>query len=260
MSIINEKQIPLVLDEKWQGNPVLILGDIHGEWTKLKDKIEYNNISDCIIMGVGDQGIGFATKQQDDVLFEALNTWFENKNILFICIRGNHDFPHRFDGSVNLSNFKLLQDYTYGVINGLRWGFVGGAISVDRIKRITNVSYWEDEAFVLRKDLIQECDVLITHDAPWWLGPYDKSNIAHWIDKEKKEKKYNSKLNHIFKGNLWEICKKERQEISDFVYFSKAKHLFCGHYHLFAQMSQDGCLGRILDILEILEFRHEQNP
>jgi hypothetical protein len=112
MNFINETGGLFVLPKKWEGFPTVLVGDIHGEFHALKQKIEYNNWRDFILIAVGDIGIGFASKEQDSALMEALSVWFENRNILFLGLRGNHDLPQAFNGSINLSNFKLLQDYT----------------------------------------------------------------------------------------------------------------------------------------------------
>lgn len=259
MSPINESKQDFIFPDNWEQSPIILVGDIHGKFQTLKDKIEAINISDCVIIAVGDIGIGFGNKQQTETLIEALDVWFQNRNILFLGIAGNHD--HRsgyFDGSINLSNFKLLQDYTYATIQGKRWGFVGGAISIDRCDRVKNVSYWEDEAFILREDLIQPCDVLVTHSVPWWLGPYDKQGIKYWLDKEKSTNKYNHNkpfYPDFYDKDLWEECKKERQDISELIRLSKCKQSYAGHMHLFAQVEQGGCLARIIDILEFVEYR-----
>lgn len=258
MNFINAQKTSLIIPDKWIHSPVITTSDHHGEWHKLKDKIYHLELKDCIIISCGDLGVGFASRQQSYALFEALDVWFANRNILFLGIRGNHDDPQYFDGSINLSNFKLIPDYTYSTIQGKRWGFVGGAISIDRCDRVKNVSYWEDEAFILREDLIQPCDVLVTHSVPWWLGPYDKQGIKYWLDKEKSTNKYNHNkpfYPDFYDKDLWEECKKERQDISELIRLSKCKQSYHGHMHLFAQVEQGGCLARIIDILEFVEYR-----
>lgn len=255
----NDEQKPyLIIPHQWREKEIILTSDHHGDWVKLKRKIDYLEIKDCIIITCGDLGVGFATRQQDDALFDALNVWFENRNILFLGIRGNHDFPARFDGSVNLSNFKLLQDYTYATIQGKRWGFIGGAISVDRCDRVKDISWWEDEKLVFQEDLIQKCDILCCHLPPWWLGPYDKNGIRYWLDKEKSINKYNHNkplYPDFVKRDLWEECKIERQQMSEIIRLSECKQFYCGHMHCFSQIEQGGCLGRIVDILEFVEYR-----
>lgn len=239
---MKEKNNNLVLDSFWNDKPTILIGDIHGEFSSLKNKLASKNITDCILIGLGDIGMGFENKENTETLVENLNHWFKSKNLLFIGLRGNHDDPVYFDGSVNLSNFKLVPDYTYMELNGEKWGFVGGAISLDRLSRVEGVSFWKDEGFVLKEDLIQPCDILITHSAPTWIGPFDKDEIKYWTR---------------WDTELWEDCKKERFSHDRLVNLSKPKKLYCGHFHRFAMNDMNGCTGRILDILEFYEHRKQ---
>jgi hypothetical protein len=229
-------------EEKWKNKPILLLGDIHYEFKALKNKIEYNDISDCLIICVGD--VGFFRNDSNEMKYiNSLNSWFEERNILFMSPRGNHDMPHMYNGTVNLSNFKLLPDYTYLNINGEKWGFVGGAISIDRTQRIEGRSYWKDEVFVLKPELVEECDVLITHSCGNFIGPIDKGGISYWCDRD---------------PTLWEECKKERVVHNILMELSKPKFMYCGHFHVSCMIDYNGCKCRILDILEFVEY-HPQH-
>ena len=150
--------------------PIFITGDNHGKYDVLFRFIEAYDIRDCILIHVGDGGIGFISAEKQQRQFEHYNDRFKSRGIEYLSIRGNHDDPAYFDGSVNLSHFKLLPDYHTQIINDEKFLFVGGAISIDRKIRKEGFSYWKDEPFVLDKSKIEECDVLITHSAPIWLG------------------------------------------------------------------------------------------
>lgn len=226
--------------------PVFLVGDIHGEFSLLKKTLEYYDLKDCYLFSVGDIGMGFnGTKKESDINLTHLNNYFSSRNIVFYGIRGNHDNPSYFDGSVNLSNFKLLKDYSYLELNGVKFGFVGGAISIDRIYRIEGISYWRDENFNLNLDKVQECDILITHSTPTWLGPIGSAPIKSFLDKDL---------------GLWDLLMDERRKHDILVEKSKPKYLFCGHFHESSEnkkiLEDDSlCIARILDILEIVEVK-----
>ena len=145
---------------------VYIIGDHHGSYNNVMHKLYANGIKDCLLIHVGDGGEGFYSHEEELKTFNILNAEFESLGIEYMSIRGNHSDPAYFDGSINLSHFKLLPDYSRQVINGEEFLFVGGAISIDRAIRVLNKSYWADEPFVLKPELAGKCDVLITHSAP----------------------------------------------------------------------------------------------
>jgi hypothetical protein len=102
------------------------------------------------------------------------------------------------------------------------------------------MSWWEDEAFVLKPELVDKVDVLITHSAPNWIGDFSKQGIAGWCEKD---------------PTLWEECVKEREDIAKLIELCGAKKHWCGHFHQSHFASHNGCDSRILDILEIVEHR-----
>ena len=82
------------------------------------------------------------------------------------------------------SNLEFIEDYTVKDLNGEKFLFVGGAISIDRRYRRESIDYWIDEPFVFDENKAQECDVLVTHSAPSWIGPFDKDGISGWCAKD----------------------------------------------------------------------------
>lgn len=220
--------------------PIYIHGDNHGKWDRLFDRIDQGNITDAIMIGVGDAGVGFKIKEKQDREFELLNDRFKKRNIQYMSIRGNHDDPSYFDGSVKLSNFELIPDYTSRELNGETFLFVGGAISIDRQFRKVGSSYWTDEVFVLKPELIKKCDVLISHTAPYWVGPFDKQGLEGWCIKD---------------VHLWDECKKERMDADELVKLAQPSRSYHGHFHISAWVDFRDCYARILDIDEIVEHR-----
>ena len=219
---------------------ILVIGDIHADWQSCLYKVKNLDIRNAVLISVGDIGIGFIPPDKQGRQIEHLNDFFTARNVEFIGIRGNHDDPQYFDGSVNLSHFRLLKDYHTEVINDKKFLFVGGAISIDRKVRRWGVNYWSDEKFVLKPDLVEKCDVLITHTAPIWNGPFDKTNISDWVEKDLA---------------LWPECYEERRGVGELIKLAKPKKHYCGHFHLSSWNDVDECESRILDILEICEIR-----
>ncbi len=219
---------------------VLLIGDIHGEFSALKDQIWRKQIDNCCLICVGDFGVGFATPNKQLKDLENLNAFFQKRNILFLSIAGNHDDPSYFNGSIDLSNLKLLPDYTMISINDERFLFVGGAVSIDRRLRVPNMTWWEGEEFRLIRPAVKKCDILITHSPPSWCGSFDKQGIESWCQRD---------------ATLWDECRKERLEIAELIKLCGAKKHYCGHMHTSFAIDFEECYSRILDINEIYEHK-----
>ena len=219
---------------------IYLVGDVHGEFDTLFRKITHLEIGNCYLIHVGDGGEGFLPEPKQTRQFEHYNNFFKKHNIQYLSIRGNHSDPAYFQGQVKLSNFELLPDYTYREFNGENFLFVGGAVSIDRRLRIPRMSWWEEETFVLKPDLVEKVDVLISHSAPYWIGDFEKSGIASWCEQD---------------PTLWAECSKEREDIAKLIELCGCKKHYAGHFHASHFASHNGCDSRILDILEIVEHR-----
>jgi len=223
--------------------PVLLIGDIHGAFGRLKDIVHKQGIENCYLICVGDLGIGFKRTQTGEIMACAdLNDYFSKKNIHFMSVRGNHDNPDYFnkDQRIVMSNFELLPDYTVKELNGEKFLFVGGAISIDRLYRVPGQSYWHDEPFVLKPELATECDVLVTHSGPTWNGPFDKEGLAGWGERDPE---------------LWDDCYKERIAHDELIKLAKPKMHYCGHFHSYHWVEMNGCYSTILTIEQVKEHR-----
>jgi len=224
-------------------NLLLVLGDTHGEWSTLFNYLERINCSDAVICHVGDVGIGFrGIKKLEVGSLQVINDMLAERNIVMYAIRGNHDDPAYFDGSHNLSNLKLLPDYTLMNINGEHFLFVGGAVSIDRKSRTIHKSWWPNEVLVLDESKVEQCDVLITHTAPSWIGPTDKTGIKHYSDIDE---------------SLWSECVEERATIDKLINLTKPKKHYCGHFHESALAKNNGCISRIVNIMELVEHNYK---
>lgn len=229
-----------------ENKPVYLIGDVHGYFSALLDIVEKHDLRDCYLICVGDLGIGFKYGSEGELAgMIQLNKEFEKRNLEFLSIRGNHDDPWYWGigkngWTVNYSHFKLLHDYTTLDINGEKWLFVGGGISIDRSVRRPGYSYWENEVFVLDESKIVECDVLVTHSGPNWIGPYDKTGIENWCKRD---------------APLWDDCKKERADHNRLYELAKPKYAYLGHFHRFEAVECNGCYTTILDELQLAEYK-----
>lgn len=219
--------------------PLLFLGDHHGAWSQLFDIIETRKINNCYLISVGDLGIGFTNRKKQEKINERLNKEFKDKNIVFMAIRGNHDDPVYFSGPerVQLSNFKLLEDYTVIEHNGKKIQLIGGAISIDRTGRKEGTSYWEKEVVSFKKDNCEQVDILVTHTAPSWCFPQQFNEMVYgWA----REDAY-----------LLEDLTKERAIMDEICKLCKPRLHLYGHFHSSWTERVNGCVHKLLDINEI---------
>jgi predicted phosphodiesterase len=218
--------------EKYNYENVYMLGDIHGAFKRTKNNI--NNLPDnSLIIQVGDFGVGFNVyNERND--FPKLNLKLAEKNSHLLAIRGNHDDPSYFNGDtfkklkeeLGLTRIELLEDYSVINVNGEHVLCIGGAISIDRIHRITGVSYWSDEKYNHDLEKLKEIDInsvscVITHTAPQNCFPVGFNKIVeHYI---------------LMDGALEYELLKEREEMQELFDFlkkeSKVKNWYYGHFH-----------------------------
>ena len=225
------------LDDK----PLILLGDNHGQWSKLLYELRLNNIKECNLISVGDIGIGFATNELENAEF--LNKRFREKDINFYSIRGNHDDPSFFHAEkrIALSNFELVEDYTITEYKGKTIQCIGGAISIDRKGRAKDVSWWPNERINFEPDKCKKVDILITHTAPSWCAPTEFGEIVYGWAKEDAE--------------LIQDLVKERKIIDDIFSLCEPKQHFYGHFHFSKTEVINECKHKLLNIDELYELR-----
>jgi len=233
---------------------LVFTGDWHGEYDKAYRKIKNLDLSDCVVIQVGDFGVGFENNKKREMRkLVNLNNQLKSRNIDLYAIRGNHDDPSYFDGSVQLSNVKLVADYTTLNLCGKKILFVGGAVSVDRkynpdVKDYRNKpwpgrkegsNYWKDEIFVLKDIKVSDVDIVVTHSAPNFCTPYSKVGVEKWIkhDTELRTLCDDERNSHTI---LYENLKKD----------NNITHWFYGHFHSSNTTYYDETKFILLDILE----------
>ena len=143
-----------------------------------------------------------------------IDEWAKRLNMPVVAVRGNHDNPALYhkavvatrrrnktkDGTLRVPDgFARLSEHVLHAPNGLTWvwngvrfGALGGAFSVDRAARMVDVSYWSGEVVTPRdvSTLTQAgpIDVLVTHDVPTGAVLNLPATRPEWWDIENAEK------------------------------------------------------------------------
>lgn len=218
-------------------------------------------ITDSVIIQVGDFGIGYASYEFDVKTLKFLNAELKKTNNKMYVIRGNHDDPAFFDGSFTYSNLELVPDYTLKTILGRNFLFIGGALSIDRrisiAKYETKIKYgsqnarpeyWKGEELIVDMEKLEQyrnVDVLVTHTCPTWCNPvqngfypaiveeaiFDDPELAQLLPQER------ANMDIIFN-----TLKRNNNPLSLHVY---------GHFHHSARTEHWGCEHHLLDINEL---------
>jgi len=246
-------------------NPLLFLGDIHGNFNYVKWYIKAHKIKDCTIYQVGDFGIGFTNEFNDMNTLGDLNKFLKEYNIQMYVIRGNHDNPKFFDGHLanHFDNLHLLADYTVIDIEGTKILGVGGAISVDRRPRMREQLeyaranrdielYWYDEVFVLDEEKLktfENIDIVVTHTAPDFCMPVNKNGFGHLVQTFAQDDK-----------KLYDDLRQERDLVTKMCNILKEKnkpdYWFYGHFHTDWFGNIEGVNYRLLAINEMYEYKN----
>jgi len=204
-------------------------GDIHGEFRQLIFELNRNDITDALIIILGDIGMGFNKHNYYVNEFNRMEKKLENMNNTLIFFRGNHDDPKYFETDLFDNAYKniiLANDYDIIEQNGVKSLLVGGAISVDRSARHKS-DYWENEYihynnqdYDIVKDLT-DISILLTHTAPLGAWPTTKPGLLEWsvddIHLEDDEHESREILREIF-----DDLKSQGNNIT---------HWYHGHYH-----------------------------
>lgn len=239
---------------KINNNPIYILGDIHGQFLKAFTSFQD---SDCNIIQVGDLGI-FSLYDLD--VLNAWNEWFQERNIHFYSIRGNHDNPKLFVGNFDLNtNIHLIEDYSILQQGPNNIICIGGAISIDRRIRVEGKDYWKDEnvnSLNYTQEFIDfinnnKITAVITHCSPNLLPPFGESNIVNnyaVYDSKLKEDIYSEKL---LLQRVMNLLLLKTEDI----------YWYYGHYHrseIFKFQNINSCILNI-DEYKLAPWSYEEN-
>jgi hypothetical protein len=236
---------------------LIFIGDVHGEFKDLATKLVRSNVRESSFIQVGDFGVGFRKKEVESNELDVLNSVLIAGNNHLCVIRGNHDNPKYFRTSSGYSNITFFEDYTVFEIEGQTILLAGGAISIDRMVRILDVSYWRGEAFRYDEPLLKrrvngvnKIDIVVTHNAPMEFWPTEFNRLV---------------LGYALRdGTLLEELRKERYRHTQLMNFLirnklKPKHWYYGHYHTRNDARYKGIRYRALDCLEMFEHAGQKN-
>lgn len=244
---------------------LMFLGDIHGHISVIHQYIDLYDIKDAHIIQVGDFGLGFSTFKKEKRMIDMYHKKLVDNNVFVWAIRGNHDYKPYFDNDpFGFSNIKLVPDYTVLDLCGKKILCIGGAVSVDRMYRMTDSqrkgivsdgqkSWWPDEVFILDEDKLskyRDIDIVVTHTSPDYC-PVDNSNG------------FNPFIESIVKNtgddNLKTDLLFERYQLKRaFQIITKNNnitHAYYGHFHRSECIEYEGVIYRLLDINELWEER-----
>lgn len=202
--------------------PLAVVGDVHGAygWMRTVVKSAAREGVQTVIQ-VGDLGLDWPGAMRGR-LEQRLNRLLIEHEMDLICSPGNHDnmtaistLPVQDDGLITWrSNIKILPKGGRTVIEGLRIGGLGGAMSIDRAWRTLGRNLWADEE-PTREQAEQlvaggPIDVLIAHDAP--MGVPVRSSINP-------------------PAELVEQANQTRILLREVVDRLAPRHVLCGHWH-----------------------------
>lgn len=248
---------------------ILYLGDIHGQFNIINQYIKIYKLKNLHIIQVGDFGVGFNTLEKEYRLLKMTQDQLEKNNIHLWAIRGNHDYKPYFDNDpFGFKNIHLVADYTVLNLSDKNILCIGGAVSVDRMWRMTKSqkqgdhistgqkSWWPDEVFSLDRDKLNEMrniDVVVTHTCPHFCPPDNTFGFGPFVEgiiKETGDEELKTDL--LF----------ERQQLTDAFSIIKMnndiKYNYYGHFHKSNLSIYDGTKYRLLNINELWEERYEE--
>lgn len=232
---------------KFSHNSLLFVGDIHGNWNVLENLCL--QVSNTLIVQVGDAGLGFRSKTSEIWELKSLDKICSTTGNQIILMRGNHDSKRRFS-QLRLENVLnhifLTQDYEIISWKDKTLQFVGGAISIDRCSREIDKSYWVDEEVILKEDLCQKVDILVTHTCPSFCFPQKVNNmVLDWAQAEKER----------FGIDLLKELQEERQKLDKIFEICRPSLHVYGHFHMSHVEIFRDCKHRLMDINEVWEYR-----
>lgn len=228
---------------------MIFIGDVHGNYNKLYETIE--KFQNKTFIQVGDFGIGFDKKNDIQSLLDLNAHLKENGSDLFV-IRGNHDDPAYWDGSYEFTNLYLVPDYTEIFIENKKVLFIGGGVSIDRVERKVNKSWWVDETIKYKED-INKCDILVTH-VPLMKKFHDISEASS----SNLINRFANKELRILNSDLYSDLNKEQLRIEYIFEKANPKWWISGHMHNSHRVYDDKKNFIILDIDEFFELSFEK--
>lgn len=221
---------------------IFVIGDTHGKFGCIEEWLyEYANQGDTLI-SVGDFGSMTHPKR-----LESLGNKLVDKGVTCLANRGNHSIPLFHSQNKKFGGLEFAPDYSIKNIEGERFLFLGGAVSVDRSRREEGRDWFAGEEFNLQKEkikLIRNVDYVISHACPNFAAPFpvkDGGIVDYYSD--------------IDRGLLSSLKKEGRDMKLAFDILSqnnKIKKWIFGHWHTTHRREQNSVQFRCLDIDEMI--------
>lgn len=190
-----------------------IIGDVHGNVAYIKSLKEYLETNEVErVIQVGDMGILW--RHLDPAECPVVKA-VESLNVEWWFIDGNHDNHEnlrKVDTQIT-DKIKYLPRGTIEEIDGIKFGFLGGAYSIDKDYRAAGWDWWPEEQPTRAEAeplMGAGLDVLITHDIPKMFEPVRTMNVG----KEHEE-----------------ASMPTRELIQEVMESNTPAHMFCGHWH-----------------------------
>lgn len=244
---------------------LMFLGDLHGNFNVVHQYINLYDVKNAHIIQVGDFGVGFSTLEKEKRMLEMYHHKLVKNNVFLWAIRGNHDYKPYFDNDpFGFTNIKLVPDYTVLNLCDKNILCIGGAVSVDRMWRMTKLqragdhisdvgqkSWWPDEIFVLDREKLQnmrDIDIVVTHTAPHYCPPDNTFGFGPFVEgiiKETGDTELRTDL--LF----------ERNQLTEAFHIlsmnNNIENAYYGHFHKSDNINMFGVNHRLLGIGELWE-------
>lgn len=240
---------------------IVAIGDVHGKFLEMKQGIR-NILNETISEGtiihfvqVGDFGVGFDSPYETYIALSDLNFDLMYRNSHLWVIRGNHDNPSFWgENGYSFTNIHFVIDNTIMEIDGKLCFLAGGAISIDRTRRIPGVSYWKGEEYIYNPSAFENVekfssysiDIVFTHDVYLQISSMKFLNsdmVKSWEDRDSK-----LSMDLVAQQYQFKLLYESLIKVStDFKWYH-------GHYHESNSYYNDKCMTCCLNELEFKEI------
>ena len=218
---------------------LIIIGDIHGRLPKIVEQMSEH--SDTLFISTGDCHLGEKPFDSDIEMFEKIEYSLSINNNILVLIRGNHDNPKYFKKT---STFRSLLEETaphiilvpdYSIIKTQNYNIlcIGGARSIDRVFKIKDKDWWQNENIQKPDDKFFEetdnIDIIVSHSAPLFAQPLEFSDELKFYNSfiVNAYAIYDSKMkNDVYKERL--LLKGIYEKLNNKYHI---QYILFGHYH-----------------------------
>jgi len=217
---------------------IYIIGDLNCQSYRLMMKIELRHLANSHIIILGNFGIGTLNKSIEEKNLTITNNKLKSKNNKIYLLRGNLDNEKLFEKYKNkYKNIIFTEDYQVKSIEGLKFMFIGGSDSYDRVyhfnhKRKKPIAFREFD--IPNKGV----DVVLSHENVSFIYPYNLYNLKpftkvdKWLYNDIKKKR--NKLTNIYESlkkknhkilswysSRYNTSLKERKKFTNFIQLKK---------------------------------------